>query len=84
LVRRGPQDLAINNLALTPFITKLVRTLDSISLNNNNECVTYFNFITNPQIASSEKIKFRRQAENKILRKFYQVMRGATSELEDL
>ena len=34
LIRRGPQDLAIENFALVFFIIKLVRTLEGIPLNN--------------------------------------------------
>jgi hypothetical protein len=49
LVKRGSQNLAIRNSALTPFIIKLVRTLDGISLNSNNKCVAYFNIIANSQ-----------------------------------
>jgi hypothetical protein len=71
LVRRGSQDLAISNLTLTLFAIKLVRILDSIPLNNNNKCVAYFNFITNPQTGSPERIELRRRAENKVLREFY-------------
>jgi hypothetical protein len=84
LVRRRPQDLAINNPALTFFIIKLVRTLDSIPLNNNNKCVTYLNFIINPQTSSPEKIKFRRRAKDKVLRELYQIMREIISELKNL
>jgi hypothetical protein len=84
LVKRGPQDLAIGNPALTPFATKLVRTLDSIPLNSDDECVAYFNLIANPQTGSPERIELRRRAEDKVLHELYQVMRGATSELEDL
>jgi hypothetical protein len=84
LVKRRPQNLAIRNLALISFIIKLVRTLDGISLNNGNKCVTYFNIIADLQISLPERIKLRRRAEDKVLHKFYQVMREATSELEDL
>jgi hypothetical protein len=48
LIKRGPQDLAIGNPALTPFTTKLVRTLDGILLNSGDECVAYFNVIADP------------------------------------
>jgi hypothetical protein len=61
-----------------------VRTLNGISLNNSNKCVAYFNIIANPQTDLPERIKLRRRAEDKILYKFYQVVRGTTSELEDL
>jgi hypothetical protein len=84
LVKRGPQDLAIGNPALTPFATKLVRTLDGIPLNSGDECVAYFNVIADPQTGSPERIELRRRAEDKVLHELYQVVRGATSELEDL
>jgi hypothetical protein len=71
LVKRGPQDLVIKNLTLISFTTKLVRTLDSISLNNNNKCVTYFNIIANLQTDSFKKIEFRRRAKDKVLYKLY-------------
>jgi hypothetical protein len=72
LVKRGPQDLAIRNPALTLFIIKLVRTLDNISLNNNNnKYVAYFNIIANSQINLFKRIELRRRAENKILHKLY-------------
>jgi hypothetical protein len=61
-----------------------VRTLDSISLNNGNKCVTYFNIIANPQTGLPKRIKLRRRAKDKVLHKFYQVMRKATNELENL
>jgi hypothetical protein len=64
LVRRGPQDLAIGNPALTPFATKLVRTLDGIPLNSGDECMTYFNLIADPQTGSPERIELRRRAED--------------------
>jgi hypothetical protein len=48
-----------------------VRTLDSISLNSNNKCVTYFNIIANSQIDLPERIEFRRRVKDKILHKFY-------------
>jgi hypothetical protein len=46
--------------------------------------VTYLNFIANPQTNSPERIKFRRRAKDKVLRKFYQIMREATNELKNL
>jgi hypothetical protein len=61
-----------------------VRTLDSISLNSNNKCVTYFNIIANSQIDLPERIEFRRRVKDKILHKFYQVMRETISELKNL
>jgi hypothetical protein len=61
-----------------------VRTLNDIPLNSNNECVIYFNIIANPQTGSSKRIKLRRRVKDKVLHKFYQVMREATSELKDL
>jgi hypothetical protein len=69
---------------LIPFATKLVRTLDGISLNNGNKCVAYFNVIADPQISLFERIELRRRAEDKVLHEFYQVMRETTSELKDL
>jgi hypothetical protein len=84
LVKREPQNLAIRNPTLIPFITKLVRTLDGISFNNNDKCVTYFNIIANPQTSLPKRIKFRRRAKDKILYKLYQIVRGATSELKNL
>jgi hypothetical protein len=84
LIKRRPQDLAIKNPTLTPFITKLVRTLDGISLNNNNKCVTYFNIIANSQTNLFKRIKFRRRAKNKVLHEFYQDIREMISELKDL
>jgi hypothetical protein len=84
LVKRGPQNLAIGNPALTPFTTKLVRTLDNIPLNNNDECVAYFNVIADPQTGSPKRIELRRRAKNKVLHELYQVVRGMISELEDL
>jgi hypothetical protein len=66
------------------FTIKLVRILDSIPFNSNNKCVIYLNFITDLQIGSPERIEFRRRAEDKVLREFYQIMREAISELEDL
>jgi hypothetical protein len=71
LVKRGPQDLAIGNPALTLFTIKLVRTLDGISLNNSNKCVAYFNIIVNSQTDLPERIEFRRRAKDKILHKLY-------------
>jgi hypothetical protein len=61
-----------------------VRILDGISFNNNNKCVTYFNIIANPQTNLFERIKLRRRAKDKILYKFYQIMRETTSELKNL
>jgi hypothetical protein len=84
LVKRGPQNLTIKNPALISFITKLVRILDSIPLNNDNKCVTYFNVIANPQTDLSKKIKLCRRVKDKVLHEFYQVMRGAISELKNL
>jgi hypothetical protein len=84
LVKRRPQDLAIGNLALTLFTIKLVRTLDDIPLNNGDKCVAYFNIIANSQTSLSEKIEFRRRVKDKVLHKLYQVVRGTTSELENL
>jgi hypothetical protein len=66
------------------FVTKLVRTLNSIPLNSDNKCVAYFNIIANLQINLFKRIKFRRRAKDKVLYKFYQIMRETTSELEDL
>jgi hypothetical protein len=71
LVKRRPQDLAIGNFALISFITKLVRTLDSIPLNNDDKCVTYFNIIADPQTGLSKKIELCRRAEDKVLHKLY-------------
>ena len=84
MVKRESQDLAIGNPALTPFIIKFVRTLDNIPLNNSNKCVAYFNIIADPQIGLSKRIEFRRRAKDKVLYKFYQIMREATSELKNL
>jgi hypothetical protein len=61
-----------------------VRILNGILLNSNNKCVTYFNVIANLQINLSERIKLRRRVENKVLHKFYQVMRETISELKNL
>jgi hypothetical protein len=71
LVKRRPQDLAINNSALTSFIIKLIRTLDGISLNSDKKCVIYLNFIIDLQIVSPERIELRRRAEDKVLRELY-------------
>jgi hypothetical protein len=71
LVKRGPQDLAIENPILILFIIKLVRILDGISFNNDNKCVAYFNIIADPQTSLSKRIKLRRRAEDKVLHKFY-------------
>jgi hypothetical protein len=84
LVKRRPQDLAIRNPALIFFIIKLVRTLNGISLNNSNKCVTYFNVIANPQTGLPKRIKLRRRAEDKVLHKLYQMIRETTNELKDL
>jgi hypothetical protein len=84
LIKRGSQNLAIKNPALIPFTIKLVRTLDNISFNSDNKCVTYFNIIANPQTSLFKRIKFRRRAKDKVLHKFYQIMREAISELKDL
>jgi hypothetical protein len=84
LVKRGSQNLAIGNLALTFFTIKLVRTLNGIFLNSSNKCVAYFNVIANSQTNLFKRIELRRRAEDKILHEFYQVVRGATSELKDL
>jgi hypothetical protein len=61
-----------------------VRTLDNIPLNNDNECVIYFNIIADLQTSLSKKIELYRRVKDKILHKFYQVMREAISELENL
>jgi hypothetical protein len=61
-----------------------VCTLNGISLNNNNKYVIYFNFIANPQTASPERIELRRRVKDKVLRKLYQVVREAISELKNL
>jgi hypothetical protein len=61
-----------------------VRTLDDISLNSDDKCVTYFNIIVNPQTSLSKRIEFRRRVEDKVLHEFYQVIRKAISELKDL
>jgi hypothetical protein len=71
LVRRGPQNLAISNPALTPFAIKLVRILDSIPFNSRNKCVIYFNLIANSQTGSFKRIKFRRRVKDKVLHKLY-------------
>jgi hypothetical protein len=71
LVKRGSQNLAIKNSALTPFAIKLVRTLDNIFFNNDNKCVTYFNVIANPQTNLFKKIEFRRRTKDKVLYEFY-------------
>jgi hypothetical protein len=71
LVKRGPQDLAIENPALTLFAIKLVRILDSISFNSSNECVAYFNIIADPQTSLFKRIELRRRAKDKVLHKFY-------------
>ena len=63
--------MAIKNFTLIPFTIKLVRTLDGISLNNDNKCVAYFNIIADLQTGLSERIEFRRRAEDKVLHKFY-------------
>jgi hypothetical protein len=71
LVKRGPQNLAIGNSALIPFVIKLVRTLDNISLNNSNECVIYFNIIADLQIGLFKRIELRRRIKDKVLHEFY-------------
>jgi hypothetical protein len=71
LVKRKPQDLAIRNPMLTLFATKLVRTLDGISLNNGDKYVAYFNIIADLQTGLPERIELRRRAEDKVLREFY-------------
>ena len=71
MIKRGPQDLAIRNPALTLFIIKLVRILNGISFNNGNKCVVYFNFIADLHISSFKRVEFRRRAEDKVLYKFY-------------
>jgi hypothetical protein len=84
LIKRESQNLAIRNLTLTLFTIKLVRILNNISLNNDNECVTYFNIIANLQTNLFKRIKFRRRAEDKVLHEFYQIMRETISELKNL
>jgi hypothetical protein len=84
LVKRGPQDLVIGNPALIPFAIKLVRTLDGIFFNSNDECVAYFNIIADLQTGLSERIELRRRAKDKVLHELYQVVRETISELEDL
>jgi hypothetical protein len=61
-----------------------VRILNDISFNSSNKCVAYFNIIANSQTDLSEKIEFRRRAEDKVLHKFYQIVREAISELKNL
>jgi hypothetical protein len=61
-----------------------VRILNGISLNNDNKCVIYFNIIADPQTDLFERIKLRRRVKDKVLHKFYQIMRKAISELENL
>jgi hypothetical protein len=61
-----------------------VRILDNIPLNSSDKCVVYFNIIADLQTGLFKRIELRCRVEDKVLHKFYQVMRGATSELENL
>jgi hypothetical protein len=48
-----------------------VRTLDGISFNSNDKCVTYFNIIANPQTSLFKRIELRRRVEDKVLHELY-------------
>ena len=64
-------NLTINNPTLAPFASKLIRTINKIPLTSSDKCITYFNSIANPKTTPPDKIKLRRKAEDKILRKLY-------------